>query len=236
MKIVYVNGFLIRNTLDDDFSSIHYHGQEITRWDKKWYIPKGEVWIDQIYKDETAWLLKTDHAIERYLRKKPNKSTTSHQKNQKIDTHIDYRHFAKSICRPGPIPKFIIKSETNGDIPIQYVNGSIVRQYIDPEFVMGGHDLVYSYITNQEIWIDILMNPKEIPYILLHEKTERELMAKNGKTYDIAHAFATVQDMDARVRDGYGYYPGYAIYPWRGLNNKEIIKKYVISRREKKHR
>ena len=106
------------------------------------------------------------------------------------------------------------------------VDGSIVRRYLDPEFILGGHDLVYSYVPANTIWLDAHMDPREMPYILLHEETERRLMSQK-ESYDFAHEIATVTDKEARRRGCKAKYPGDADYPWRGLSNQEILKKYV---------
>lgn len=82
----------------------------------------------------------------------------------------------------------------------------MVRQYIDPEFVFGGHEFVYSYIPHNEIWLDGLQNPREIPYTLLHEMIELKQM-KAGMTYDQAHDIATAFDKAHRRADGVGCYP-----------------------------
>ncbi len=192
MQIRYVNGFLIRNTLDDDFGIIHEPTQDISHFATKFYIPEGEVWIDHCFKDEEKFLLD----LESY----------------KVSGE--------------PAPNYVIKSEMIDGLNVKDVDGALVRQYLDPEFIFGGHDLVYpSYIPAGEIWLDNKMDPSEREFILLHEQVERELMSK-GKSYDVAHEFATVSDKELRRARGVGCYPGDANYPWRDLSNEEIIKKY----------
>ena len=139
------------------------------------------------------------------------------------------REEMKKFCSSGPAPDFVRREEALDDVTVKYVDGSIVRRYLDPEFIFGGHDYVYSYIPKNEIWLDALMDEKEIPYILLHEQVERALMATEGKNYDIAHERATAADKEQRIKDGCGAYPGGANYPWGSWSNEEIIKQYVIS-------
>ncbi|MBI3963806.1 MAG: hypothetical protein HY341_02290 [Candidatus Kerfeldbacteria bacterium] len=83
----------------------------------------------------------------------------------------------------------------------------LVRQYLDPDFIFGGHALVYSYIPSGELWLDALQDPREAPYHLLHERTEYTLMRK-GVPYDSAHDLATAADKAERRKDGIGRYPG----------------------------
>ncbi len=194
MEVKYVNGFLIRNTLDDDFGIIHQPTKEISHFATKFYIPPDEVWLDYCFKNEEKFLLELDNFI---LLKEP-------------------------------IPNYIIKSEIIDSLKVQDVDGALVRQYLDPEFIFGGHDLVYSdYIPASEIWLDAKMDPAEREFILLHEQVERVLMSQ-GKSYDVAHEFATVSDKELRRARGVGFYPGDVNYPWRDLGNEEIIKKYYV--------
>jgi hypothetical protein len=207
MGIVYVDGFKIRNTLDDDFGIIDRNWGRIGIFAPKFYVPENQIWIDHKFKNETDFLLKTDIPPEQY--------TT--------------REDMKKFCLPGPVPDFVRKQEILNNVTVKYVDGSIVRQYMDPEFILGGHDLVYSYIPKNEIWLDALMDARETPYILLHEQVERDLMAGDGKNYDIAHERATAADKERRIADGCGMYPGSANYQWRDWSNEEIIKQYVIA-------
>jgi len=218
MRIRFVDGFLIRNTLYPDFGSVHYHGDEVSNFFKLWFIPEGEVWIDHIYKKsgESDWLLKVDADIAEYYKKDPDGS----------------REFAKILCEKGPVPDFYKRKETKDGVTVAYVDGAIIRRYFDPEFVSGGHDLVYDYVPKNEIWVDSWLDEREYPYVLLHEETERDLM-KEGKAYDIAHEYALVAEKEARVKDGFGKYPGYENYAWRGKSNEEITKKYYTDGNEK---
>lgn len=216
MKIVYVDGFKIRNTLDDDFADFHFN-IGFSRYVSKYYIPKNEIWIDHIFKisEEVDFLFKIYEENERYFKNNP--------------TGLGYKDFLrKTLCSPGPAPSFKIKKEIVDGFDIVYVNGKTVRQYLDTQFVFGGHSLVYDYIPKNEIWLDTVTDSREIPYFLVHEKHERDLMEK-GKSYDTAHRFASAADMEQRIKDGYGAYPGDVNYPWVGLSNEEIIKKYVVS-------
>ena len=218
MKIVYVDGFKIRNTLDDDFADVHWNTGRFSDFSSKFYIPEGETWIDHIFKKsgETDFLLKVDEEYYRYLL------------NKNLSGGENWRSYLdKKMLSSGPIPDFIIKKENINDLKVVYVDGALIRRFLDCQFFYGGHDLVYSYIPKNEIWLDIINDPAENKYFLVHEKTERELMAQ-GKKYDVAHRIALAADMDARAEDGLGIYPGDENYPWTGLSNEEIIKKYYV--------
>jgi len=71
-------------------------------------------------------------------------------------------------------------------ISVWIIDGRLVRSVFDVDFTEGGHDYVYEFVPENEVWIDNDLEEAERPYILLHELHERNLMAK-GWTYDQAH-------------------------------------------------
>jgi hypothetical protein len=180
LKLVYVDGYKIRQNLDPHFSVIHFNGNPAF-FDSKWYIPEGEIWFDCRFRGEEDFL-------------------------KKILLSISSRSEAKKFIKKGKPKNFIIKEEKRGGLKIQYIDGRVVREYLDPEFVMGGHDLVYSYIPKKTVWLDNRMDPRDIPHTLLHETAERKLMAE-GKNYDIAHDYATAAEKESRRMAG-GIYIG----------------------------
>ncbi|MEK7552517.1 MAG: hypothetical protein AAB505_00190 [Patescibacteria group bacterium] len=211
-KIILVDGFKIRNTRDDDFGLIHRHSTNLAAFEPKYYIPSGQIWLDYRYVKEKDFLLAT-------LDYRPLSPT--------VDPKTERELMKKDLCQPGPTPEFVISRARRDGLTVVSVNGTVVRRYLDPEFILGGHDLVYSYIPPNEIWLDHLMDPAEIDFIFLHEKIERELM-QQGKIYDLAHEYATIADKEARRRGGVAAYPMDPTYPWSNLTNEEIINRYYV--------
>lgn len=211
-NIRLVDGFKIRNTLDDDFAIFHQHSTHPGHYLPKYYIPHNEWWLDHCYQNETELLIKIEELLVPAT----------------IANYEAEREFRKThLCLPGPVPEFKKSTEIREGVKIILVDGQIVRAYIDPEFVLGGHEVVYRYIPAGEIWLDGLMDKREVPYILHHEWVERELMLK-GQSYDDAHGYATVADKELRRRDGYGNYPGDANYSFYHDLEQEIIKQYYV--------
>ncbi len=207
-----VDAFKIRHTLDPDFTTFHCRSLEINKYYMpKYYIPEGEWWLDFRLKDEKDFFLKLE-SIERP--KHIAQGTMFH------------KYIAKRMLIPGPIPDFIERREWHLTFRLVIVDGSIVRKYIDPEFTQGGHHLVYSYIPKGEVWIEKAVRPKELPFVLNHELVERRYMAR-GKSYDIAHEYATAAEKDLRRQHG-GFYPVDDYYPWSKLTQKQILQKYYV--------
>jgi len=86
-----------------------------------------------------------------------------------------------------PLPKSIGKIN---DIGIILVDGDIIKKKYFMDFVEGGNDMAYDFVTKNQIWIDDNMSPKVIPHIIYHEFLERFLMKNKGMKYDEAHDIA----------------------------------------------
>ena len=67
-KIVYVNGFDVRNLHDPEFGISERKNPERAVMRACLYIPEGEIWIDEAVKDETKFLLEVMDFEDRYLR------------------------------------------------------------------------------------------------------------------------------------------------------------------------
>lgn len=219
-NIVLVDGFEIRNTLDTDFGLVHRHNYEINWYSPKFYIPEDEVWVDHLYTDEIDFLLTADAFTEA-------DDQRSYQERRELAK--------KELTTKEPPPLFIKRTEENGALTVCYVDGKIIRTHFDPEFMLGGHDLVYEYIPKNHIWLDAKMDQREFPYILYHEMVERERMAQ-GELYESAHEYATTAERELRRKRGVGFYPGDPSYPWHHFSHTEIIRaNYIVNRPIKKH-
>ncbi|MBI5369846.1 hypothetical protein HZA85_01460 [Candidatus Uhrbacteria bacterium] len=213
-----VDAFKIRQTLDPDFSALHCHSTAIHKYyTPKYYIPQGEWWLDVRLKDEMDFFLKSEAIV--------------HPKT--IKTSADFHEYLKAkLCKKGPIPNFRVKTHWRLGSRIVLVDGKVVRQYLDPEFTQGGHEKVYRYVPKGEIWIECALHPKEIPFAIHHETIERKMMFK-GKSYDIAHEYATAAEKEMRRAYG-GFYPLDDHYPWSKLTDDQIREKYYVRRSPKK--
>jgi hypothetical protein len=81
------------------------------------------------------------------------------------------------------------------------VDGAAVRREIYPEFLYGGNGQRYRFIPLHEIWIDNAVAAEEYEYTLAHELREREIMARNGESYDNAHNSALKLERHMRRSD-----------------------------------
>jgi len=185
-RIRYFDGFAVRNIFPDmDIVESHSTTGSADGGQPMPFIPKDEIWVDQRFRDEKKFLLEV-HRIEEAKRRWPYSQIRA--------------YLRKKLTKEGPPPPFIVRSEICGRLTVRYVRGEIVRQYLDPAFIFGGHDLVYHYVPSKEIWIDIRQDPREIPFTLRHEKRERHLMSR-GTPYSLAHRSATDEEFRRRDRE-----------------------------------
>ncbi len=78
------------------------------------------------------------------------------------------------------------------------VNGELIRDKIDIDFIMGGNGSRYVYIPLNEIWVEKPYSKgKELNYVLLHEYIELNLM-KHGMNYSEAHDLASAKELMMR--------------------------------------
>lgn len=193
-KIKLVNGFQIRNTLDTEFGVIG---------SKKLYpyIPENEIWFDKLYLKEKEHFVKI-HLAELALMKR-----MSYEKARLI---IEKKFIVKT--KLSEIPDFVIRSKKYKGFILKYVDGKIVRKYLDPKFILGCHSVGLEHgiftklMSKKEIWIDACQDKKEYKYTLIHELHEAGLMQK-GMNYNNAHDFSIAAERVARRNDGYAHYP-----------------------------
>jgi len=178
MKIKFVDAAKIRNTIETDFSEWGTHEEYV-------FIPRGELWVDRFLKSESDLFLAL-YKLEKKMKEAPYEAF-------RLEAS---KLFTKKMPDG---PRTVKVCECDG-LRIRYVDGRDVRRGLDPNFLLGGHGLVYSYIPKREIWVDAHSNPKEWQYTIAHEMTERGLMAQ-GRTYADAHDFAIAAERSLRRKN-----------------------------------
>ena len=180
-RLRYVDGFSLRYLTPDSYDIVMTSDGRTPAL----FVPTDEVWIDRRYRAETDFLL----AILRVER----------QPRFRGQHYRAIRAALNRLLKKSAPPPFVVRTERRGGLKIRFVRGETVRQYLDPAFVFGGHDLVYGYIPTEEIWIDVRQDRREIGFTLMHELQERAFMAR-GLTYDEAHDTAIRSELFARAR------------------------------------
>lgn len=190
-----VDGAAIRRDLDPDFTNFGQH----FRFN---YIPENEFWLDrEAVPNERRFFV--DHVLTEWKLMKHGYSYNyaNGKANKRERTERAKAAIIKKTTKPvrGAFIKHAHKKllGTAAEFKIWLVDGRYVRSKYDVEFTEGGHDLVYSYVPKNEIWLDDDLIAEERPYVLLHELYER-LNMKQGLTYPASHNKALIIEWKAR--------------------------------------
>jgi len=94
-----------------------------------------------------------------------------------------------------------IAEELIDRIDICAVDGGQARQQ-DQSFSVGGHHYVYPWIPENKIYIEKGNHGKDLSALIGHEVTERDMMKRQGLTYDQAHPIANHVEEAVRLEEG----------------------------------
>jgi len=186
-QVWIVDGPYVRGHIDEEFTNFGQHYRYP-------YIPDLEFWIDrEAEHDERAFFI--DHLLaEHELMAKGmdyDDALTEADRRERIERRRagDVRvvtHDGQDLPDPAVVHERLWKGLENG-VKVWVVNGRLVRSAFDIDFTAGGHDHVYEFVPENEVWIDDALEENERGFVLLHELHERNRMA-SGMPYSQAHA------------------------------------------------
>lgn len=183
-----VDGPFIRENIDIEFTNFGIAP------DFPW-IPENELWLDlETHPDERRFFI--DHMLTqwRYLHKGYSNAYALNkayavERSERLKSGDRSKIFFEHKAHPENTHVRLI-GKTDDGFEVWLVIGRLVRSSYFIDFVDGGHHLVYPWVPENEVWIDDDVQPKEWPYIILHELHERRLMAL-GWGYPRAHSSAS---------------------------------------------
>jgi hypothetical protein len=182
-----VDGSYIRGHIDEEFTNFGQHYRYS-------YIPLNELWLDQeAAHDERRFFI--DHLlVEHRLMAKGMpygdalfKANDEERKERRRAGDIKrVTHNGQKLPDAQSVHERLWKKLENG-VSVWVVNGRLVRSAFDINFTEGGHDHVFEFVPENEVWIDDAIEEPERGYVLVHELHERNRMA-HGWAYNKAHA------------------------------------------------
>lgn len=185
ISVWIVDGTYVRTHIDEEFTNYgqHYNFK---------YIPKEEFWIDREGKpDELKFFV--DHLlVEHRLMESGvpyDQALVAADKAELAERKRagDVKRMTKGGRLPDAKEVHVrLWKKLESVVSVWIVDGRLVRSVFDVDFTEGGHDYVYEFVPQNEVWIDNDLEEAERPYVLLHELHERNLMAQ-GWDYDRAH-------------------------------------------------
>jgi hypothetical protein len=104
-------------------------------------------------------------------------------------------HVQKKMDVIKSVHKRLLKKYSR-EVNVWIVKGELVRGLFFIDFTEGGHDKVYHFVPEKEVWLDDDLGARERRYVLLHE---RSLMS-HGWTYSRAHREASKIEFHCRAQ------------------------------------
>ena len=185
ISVWIVDGTYVRTHIDEEFTNYgqHYNFK---------YIPKEEFWIDREGKpDELKFFV--DHLLDEHRLMESgvpyDQALVAADKAELAERKRagDVKRMTKGGQLPDAKEVHVrLWKKLESMVSVWIVDGRLVRSVFDVDFTEGGHDYVYEFVPQNEVWIDNDLEEAERPYVLLHELHERNLMAQSWD-YDRAH-------------------------------------------------
>jgi hypothetical protein len=186
ITIWIVDGSYVRGHIDEEFTNFGQHYRFP-------YIPLNEFWIDREAKqDETSFFI--DHLLVEHRLMAKGKSYDEALIEADRRERIERRragdvklmtHQGQNLPDARGVHEKLWRKLENG-VSVWIVNGRLVRSVFNIDFTEGGHDHIYEFVPENEVWIDNDLEEAERGYVLLHELHERNRMA-GGWPYSRAH-------------------------------------------------
>jgi hypothetical protein len=187
LQVWIVDGPYVRGHIDEEFTNFGQHYRYP-------YIPVDELWIDrEATNDERRFFI--DHLLVEHRLMSQGKSygealeAADREERSERRRAGDLRKLTgggRKLPDGKDVHERLWKTLENG-VRVWIVNGRLVRSGFDIDFTAGGHDHVYEFVPQGEVWIDDDITEPERGYVLLHELHERNRM-EQGISYDNAHA------------------------------------------------
>ncbi|MCX7049494.1 MAG: hypothetical protein NTX50_28920 [Candidatus Sumerlaeota bacterium] len=186
LHVFIVDGSFIRGHIDEEFTNFGQHY-------RYHYIPQNELWIDQEGDSNERKFFIEHLLVEHRLMEKGmpydkaliEANKTERKERRRAGDVRKLTHSGQKLPESKDVHERLWKKLENG-ISVWIVNGRLVRSVFDIDFTAGGHDYVYEYVPQKEVWIDDDIEEFERGYVLLHELHERKRMA-GGISYQKAH-------------------------------------------------
>jgi len=186
-QVWIVDGAYVRGHIDEEFTNFGQHY-------RYHYIPEKEFWIDKDAGHEERAFFIEHLLVEHDLMAKGASNGDALTQADRVERRerrrtgdvLKVTHHGKNLPDGREVHERLWKKLENG-VSVWIVNGRLVRSAFDIDFTAGGHDHVYEFVPESEVWIDDAIEEKERGVVLLHELHERNRM-QEGLPYSKAHA------------------------------------------------
>ncbi|MDH7598727.1 MAG: hypothetical protein QHH07_03685 [Sedimentisphaerales bacterium] len=190
IHIWIVDGSYSRTNIDEEFTNFGQHYRYP-------YIKIDEFWIDrETHPDEKESFI--EHLLVEfklmakgvpYEKALALADRAERKERRRAGDLLKVTRHGRILPDPKSVCEELWKRLDNG-LEVWIVNARRFRSVFDIDFTEGGHDHVYEFIPQGQIWIDDDIDQSEGGFVLLHELYERNHMAK-GLAYRDAHRQAS---------------------------------------------
>ncbi len=197
LAVWVVDGTYVREHIDEEFTNFGQHYSFS-------YIPERELWLDkEAHPDERRFFV--EHLlVERRLMARGVAYDEALEAADRAERRERRRagdvrvltHGGRQLPQGRDVHVKLWKALENG-VSVWVVNGRLVRSVFDVDFTEGGHDHVYEFVPENEVWIDDDLDDSERGFVLLHELHERNRMI-SGWPYSKAHEESSRIEHDCR--------------------------------------
>jgi hypothetical protein len=187
LAVWVVDGSYVRGHVDEEFTNFGQHYRYK-------YIPVNELWIDREGdSDEQRFFI--DHLLVEHrlmahglpYEKALEQADRAERAERRRAGDVKRLTAGGTKLPDGAQVHERLWKKLESGIGVWIVNGRLVRSVFDIDFTAGGHDYVYEFVPENEVWIDDDIQEAERGYVLLHELHERNRMV-GGWPYSKAHA------------------------------------------------
>ncbi len=187
LHVWIVDGAYIRGHVDEEFTNFGQHYRFP-------FIPRDQLWIDrEATNDERHFFVEhllVEHALMAkgvpYEKAIEEADRAERRERRRAGDVRRLTGGGKKLPEGKDVHVRLWKKLESG-VSVWIVNGRLVRSVFDIDFTAGGHDYVYEFVPQNEVWIDDDILEQERGCVLLHELHERNRMAA-GWPYSKAHA------------------------------------------------
>jgi hypothetical protein len=153
-QVWIVDGPYIRGHVDEEFTNFGQHYRFP-------YIPENELWIDrEAEHDEREFFI--DHLLVEhrlmaegmpYEKALPRADQEERKERRRAGDVSQLTHHGQTLPDGKNVHERLWKKLESG-LSVWVVNGRLVRSVFDIDFTEGGHDYVYEFVPENEVWID----------------------------------------------------------------------------------
>ena len=203
LAVFVVDGQYVRNHIDIEFTNFGQHYRFP-------FIPKNELWLDREQSPGESGYFIEHMLIEHKLMSNGMNyadavtEASAAEKISRMRTEQKKRGFSEIETMEqrekllGEIQKQLLHTYSSPKLKVWVVDGELIRDFFYIDFTQGGHEYVYAFVPQGEVWLDDDLVPVEREYVLLHELHERYLMAQ-GLSYPDAHESSSKLELERRL-------------------------------------